>query len=849
MSNIILNFFGEKISINKPKNLSSLRKEISRVFFLNNQDAAEMLLTYKEKGKKLIIVNEEDFQKFFKSKNQTIDLDINQNSQIYKENLNKLKEEKNLEKTLLEQYLKKKEELTKLKESKFKAEKKKLKEIEEKIKELTQRKKKIKKYLSKSIKKIEKKIKQNDKKIEELQKKVSLEKNSSNQKLKSIHYKLKGNKEMLKNSKNLYAYQNNLKLLLEDNLKGWEVTNETRATGPYADWRNNAITNPTKGQLLPSGFVTIKFNKLNDAVKYEGYVDSKLVKTFQGSEAQANNLEFEIRNNEVKKHSTWVVATLANGEQVVSNLRYFFISKKGIGIWQSQADQIKEMNLTWYYTWSVNPLSGVSNNAEYVPMIWGNLNENSFGDRKKEWDFVQNQEWKNYRYLLTFNEPDFPDQANMSPEQAVDKWRYIQPIVNDPKVDVSSPVVAIPTVFYEDTNNNYNTVGGWFGKYNQLMNASRYNDEFIAVHFYFDYPGEWVINTFRKIHELTGKKLWITEWGIGQWSQVQSFDWIGGPDEGNWQREMVVKFMKEILPVLDQTDYIERYAWFPFDGSNREKFGNGAGGLFFNTESDPLYKQLTAVGKTYKELGNPLGWEPNKVYEDKVLKVKEGGDEDSGENKINVLLGKRATSSSQSGSNSAEKAIDSDLGTRWESQHGKNEPEWLMIDLGDTYAVDGFKIVWESASAKEYKIQVSLDGNNWNDVYQVTDGRVAEIREDNFALVNTRFVRVLGISKTMPQYGFSIFDFQVMGVKSGNKLRSGNGRIKNKKNISNGVHFGVKCDGCGKSPINGCRYKCVTCHNFDYCKECKEKFSKKHNHPFLLFSNPKSRPIFLEKNK
>jgi hypothetical protein len=71
MSNIILNFFDEKISINKPKNLSSLRKEISRVFFLNNQDAAEMLLTYKEKGKKLIIVNEEDFQNFFKSKNQT----------------------------------------------------------------------------------------------------------------------------------------------------------------------------------------------------------------------------------------------------------------------------------------------------------------------------------------------------------------------------------------------------------------------------------------------------------------------------------------------------------------------------------------------------------------------------------------------------------------------------------------------------------------------------------------------------------------------------------------------------------------------------------------------------------
>ena len=42
---------------------------------------------------------------------------------------------------------------------------------------------------------------------------------------------------------------------------------------------------------------------------------------------------------------------------------------------------------------------------------------------------------------------------------------------------------------------------------------------------------------------------------------------------------MIEKFVREIIPILDKTDYIERYAWFPFDGSNTEKFGNGAGGL------------------------------------------------------------------------------------------------------------------------------------------------------------------------------------------------------------------------------------------------------------------------------
>ena len=70
-------------------------------------------------------------------------------------------------------------------------------------------------------------------------------------------------------------------------------------------------------------------------------------------------------------------------------------------------------------------------------------------------------------------------------------WENIQPIVDDNKTDVSSPVVAIPTVFYEDKNNDYHTIGGWFGKFNELMAAEKYNDEFTAVHFYFDYPGDF----------------------------------------------------------------------------------------------------------------------------------------------------------------------------------------------------------------------------------------------------------------------------------------------------------------------------------------------------------------------
>jgi len=73
------------------------------------------------------------------------------------------------------------------------------------------------------------------------------------------------------------------------------------------------------------------------------------------------------------------------------------------------------------------------------------------------------------------------------------------------------------------------------------------------------------------------------------------------------------------------------------------------------------------------------------------------------------------------------------------------------------------------------------------------------------------------------------------------------GNIFEKDKISNKVmHFGVKCDGCGAFPIVGCRFKCAVCDNFDYCEECENKLSEKHDHPFLKIYEPKMNPIFFK---
>ena len=197
MNNITLNFFGETLSISKPKSLLCLRSEISKLFCLSSEDASEILLTYMEKGEKKIISNDEDLKTFLKSKITLLDLDISQNSKIYKDNLSQLQEEKLKDQKTLEELIKKKEELTKIKETKFISEKKELKEIENKMRELLKRQCEIRKKIYESARQIDRDISENDKKIRELQKKLGIptektEKLKSNQMVqRPFHNKLR----------------------------------------------------------------------------------------------------------------------------------------------------------------------------------------------------------------------------------------------------------------------------------------------------------------------------------------------------------------------------------------------------------------------------------------------------------------------------------------------------------------------------------------------------------------------------------------------------------------------------------------------------------------------------------
>ncbi|ABR34828.1 discoidin domain-containing protein [Clostridium beijerinckii] len=136
----------------------------------------------------------------------------------------------------------------------------------------------------------------------------------------------------------------------------------------------------------------------------------------------------------------------------------------------------------------------------------------------------------------------------------------------------------------------------------------------------------------------------------------------------------------------------------------------------------------------------------------------------------NIALNKSATSSSVTGGNTASLAVDGNAGTRWESAQG-SDPQWISIDLGGSYNISGVKLNWETAAAKDYKIQVSTDNKNWIDAYTKTGG-TGGVENITFNSTATgRYIRMLGTARTT-QYGYSLWEFEVYGTPDGNTVNN-----------------------------------------------------------------------------
>ena len=177
MNQIILNFFGDEVIIDTPKNLLILRTIISSVFNLNIEDAEELILTYNDNNSKITqIESEEDYKTFLSKRIKKISTELSPNSKIYKSEVERRNEEEDIEKDKkqLQELIELDNEMEKPIPDRFKAENEELKEINDQIYKLTKRKNELIKKIHSAVEEKNKKHREVKKKIAELQEKLGM---------------------------------------------------------------------------------------------------------------------------------------------------------------------------------------------------------------------------------------------------------------------------------------------------------------------------------------------------------------------------------------------------------------------------------------------------------------------------------------------------------------------------------------------------------------------------------------------------------------------------------------------------------------------------------------------------
>jgi chitodextrinase len=132
----------------------------------------------------------------------------------------------------------------------------------------------------------------------------------------------------------------------------------------------------------------------------------------------------------------------------------------------------------------------------------------------------------------------------------------------------------------------------------------------------------------------------------------------------------------------------------------------------------------------------------------------------AGSGGTNVAQGKPTTASStENAGTAAANATDGNTGTRWSSAF--SDPQWIQVDLGQSYNVTSVNLNWEAAYARSFQIQTSADGTTWTTIYSTTTGAGGN---QNLAVTGTgRYVRMYGTARATA-YGYSLWELGVTGT-------------------------------------------------------------------------------------
>ena len=128
----------------------------------------------------------------------------------------------------------------------------------------------------------------------------------------------------------------------------------------------------------------------------------------------------------------------------------------------------------------------------------------------------------------------------------------------------------------------------------------------------------------------------------------------------------------------------------------------------------------------------------------------------------NLALDKTVTASAEYNSMPASNLTDSDTSSRWSAENGPTQSAY--VDLGKSYSMNYFSIIWESDTnyASKYNIYVSDNTDDWGEaVVTRTDNASSSSEETLEQAVKGRYVK-LEVTAVAGYPNVSARDFKVM---------------------------------------------------------------------------------------
>ena len=320
-----------------------------------------------------------------------------------------------------------------------------------------------------------------------------------------------------------YYNEGSIVRINSDEFSNLTVFSENSLSGESANISNNTVF---EGESIP--------NNLNDDVSSFKLNKGYMATFAENEDGTGKSKVFIASENDIIINI--LPEYLDNKISFIRVIPWNWVTKKGT------AGDTESMNNNWFYKWSNNGSSDMS--REYTPMAWGKGAADDLNDIE-----IIKQKYKS-THLLAFNEPDnCNDQSGQYGNMCVvdTSLVYYKNLLKS-GLRMVSPATRQGEVF------------SWLNEFNYKAENQEIRIDVIAVHWY-----DWTsnpenspnanpqdiynrfVNYLENVYNLYGLPIWITEFNANRYRN----EWV--------QRQ----FLQLALPYLEETEYIERYSFFP----------------------------------------------------------------------------------------------------------------------------------------------------------------------------------------------------------------------------------------------------------------------------------------------